>query len=221
MTARHWQTNLCGYPISLPMKLGWNHTSTLRKCSAQVFLLKCVLLPSWRGDLGEDPGGRPPRSTAPTLMATSLCRLPRPTVLFLYASRRTTDTVMDSGDSLSHTVHISEGYTLRHAILRLAGRDLSEFAMINLTERGYSFTASAERDIARDMSRRIRATLAWITTQNSNRLRTLTKRRRTCSQTETSSLSALDVSIALKYCTSQVSFTKRPADSTTLLSRTS
>ena len=35
----------------------------------------------------------------------------------------------------------------------------------------------------------------------------------------TSSRAAHDVSIALKYCTSQVSLTKRPAESTTLLSR--
>ena len=47
------------------------------------------------------------------------------------------------------------------------------------------------------MWKRIRATLAWIATQCSNRLRHLTRRRRTCSKTETSSLSALDVSNAL------------------------
>ena len=58
---------------------------------------------------------------------------------------------MDSSDSLSQTVPIHEGCALRHAILRLAGRDLAEYAMMNLTERGYSFTPSAEREIARDV----------------------------------------------------------------------
>ena len=48
---------------------------------------------------------------------------------------------------LSHTVPFYEGYTLYHAILRLAGRDLSMFLMMNLIERGYSFTANAEKDI--------------------------------------------------------------------------
>ena len=47
--------------------------------------------------------------------------------------------------------------------------------------------------------------LPLITTQSSPRLRKLAVIRPTCSQTETSSRAALDVSIALKYCASQVS----------------
>ena len=66
-------------------------------------MLKCVLLPLRRGDLGVDPSGRPPRlTTHPLMAAVAVLRLPRradPIVHGMFTNRNDTEKIQH------HTFH--------------------------------------------------------------------------------------------------------------------
>jgi len=75
-------------------------------------------------------------------------------ILSLYASGRTTGIVLDSGDGVTHTVPVFEGFSLVHSIERLdlAGRDLTTYMVRILRERlPMNLDTSSGREIVRTM----------------------------------------------------------------------
>jgi len=78
-------------------------------------------------------------------------------VLELYASGRTTGLVVSIGDDSMHATVVYEGYALPHASKSspMGGRKLTDFALRIMTERGYSFTTTAERDVVRDIKEKL------------------------------------------------------------------
>ncbi|XP_039604026.1 uncharacterized protein LOC120525628 isoform X4 [Polypterus senegalus] len=74
-------------------------------------------------------------------------------VLALYGTGRTTGVVFDSGDGVSHSVPVYEGYSIPYATQRfnLAGQDITQNLKRLLQERGFSFRTTAEQEIVREI----------------------------------------------------------------------
>eukprot|EP00483_Globobulimina_turgida_P009561 UN09580 len=76
--------------------------------------------------------------------------------LALLASGRLNGIVVDSG-CVTQIVPIYEGYTLKEntKTLKIGGNEITNYMMQLLNEKGYSFTTTAEKEIARDIKEKL------------------------------------------------------------------
>ena len=73
-----------------------------------------------------------------------------------YSTGRTTGVVLDSGDGVTHSVPIFEGFALPHSVMRndIAGREVTKFLKLLLKKEGYNFNTTAEFEIVKTIKER-------------------------------------------------------------------
>lgn len=78
-------------------------------------------------------------------------------ILSLYATGKTTGVIMDIGHGSTHYVPIFEGYAFPHAILKtaLGGKDLNEYLIKILAERGINLNSSTEKEVVRSIKEKL------------------------------------------------------------------
>lgn len=78
-------------------------------------------------------------------------------VLSLYTSGRENGLTVQSGDRTTSIVPISQGSVYLPGVVTMpfGGRDVTDYLMKILSERGYAFTTTAEREIVRDLKEKL------------------------------------------------------------------
>eukprot|EP01063_Lacrimia_lanifica_P035265 TRINITY_DN6688_c0_g3_i1.p1 TRINITY_DN6688_c0_g3~~TRINITY_DN6688_c0_g3_i1.p1 ORF type:complete len:376 (+),score=158.80 TRINITY_DN6688_c0_g3_i1:174-1301(+) len=78
-------------------------------------------------------------------------------VLSLYAAGTTTGIVADVGDGVAHVCPVYEGFVIPGAVGRsdIAGRDVTSYLQLQLRQRGYNLTTSAEFEIVRQIKEQL------------------------------------------------------------------
>lgn len=78
-------------------------------------------------------------------------------VMSLYANGRSTGLVVDSGDGVTHTVPVFEGFSIPHAVekMDIAGRALTTFCQKLLLEQGHTLVSSGEMEIVKDIKEKL------------------------------------------------------------------
>jgi actin len=89
--------------------------------------------------------------------AVPACYTARAPQLALYASGRMSGHVLESGYGTMSASPIYDGYALPHGVMLsvVGGSTVTDHLMKLLTQRGYSFTTTAEREIVRDMKEKL------------------------------------------------------------------
>ena len=78
-------------------------------------------------------------------------------VMSLYAYGRLTGLVVDSGEGVTHSVPVLEGFPIPNAIYKseIAGREITSYTQKLLLENSHSFTTTTELDIVKDIKEKL------------------------------------------------------------------
>ena len=146
------------YPISAGIVESWDD---MEKVWQHTFYNELRVTPNETGGVLLTEAPRNPKENREKMLTIMFetfevpnCYVAIQAVMSLYAAGRTTGLVVDSGDGVSHTVPVFEGFSIPHAIekMDIAGRRLTEWLQkLLVNDIAESFNSGAEREIVKDI----------------------------------------------------------------------